>query len=60
LSHPYGPYLPSGIPSNPLTGVSTVMPVGQFPPDSPTGTGGWIYEQKTGRIAPDLGAFLKL
>ena len=52
--YPYGPYLPGGIPVNPYTGVSLVEPSETFPPTSCTGTGGWLYEPKSGRIAPDM------
>jgi len=52
--HPYGPYLPGGIPPNPYTGVSIVTPTDTFPPTVPSGVGGWLYHQETGRIAPDL------
>ena len=53
-AHPCGPYLPAGVPMNPYTGVSVVTPTDTFPPTTPSGVGGWLYHQKTGRIAPDL------
>ncbi len=52
--YPLGPYLPSGIPQNPFTGVSVVTPTDTFPPTAASGTGGWLYHQETGRIVPDL------
>lgn len=55
---PLGPYLRYGIPPNPMTGVATVTAVGQFPPKAPTGNGGWIYHQETGRIAPDVEGYV--
>jgi type II secretory pathway pseudopilin PulG len=51
---PYGPYLPHGIPVNPITGRSIVTPCETFPPLAPTSNGGWLYHQPTGRIVPDL------
>jgi general secretion pathway protein G len=56
--HPYGPYLPAGMPVNPYTGVSRVTPIETFPPTTPSGVGGWLYHQQTGRIAPDLEGYL--
>jgi general secretion pathway protein G len=52
--YPYGPYFPQKLPANPMTGISEVVPVETFPPEEPTGTGGWIYHQETGRIGPDV------
>ena len=52
--HPYGPYLPRGVPPNPHTGISMVTPTDTFPPAAHSGVGGWLYHQETGRIAPDL------
>ncbi len=52
--YPYGPYLPSGIPANPSTGIAFISPTDVFPPTKPTGVGGWLYHQPSGRIAPDV------
>ncbi len=52
--HPFGPYLPNGIPPNPCTGTSLISPIDVFPPTSPSGVGGWLYHQPTGRIAADV------
>jgi len=52
--HPYGPYLPAGVPINPYTGVSLVTPIETFPPTAPTDGGGWLYDPSTGRVVPDL------
>jgi hypothetical protein len=56
--YPYGPYLPQGVPANPFTGVATVTAVQEFPPRAPTGSGGWVFHQESGRIAPDLAGYL--
>jgi type II secretory pathway pseudopilin PulG len=53
-AYPHGPYLPGGMPVNPYTGVSEVTATDTFPPAAPTGVGGWLYHQQTGRLAPDL------
>jgi hypothetical protein len=55
---PLGPYFPSGIPANPMTGVATVTAVAEFPPKAPTGARGWVYHQATGRIAPDVDGYV--
>ena len=56
--YPYGPYLQSGLPVNPFTGSSIVTLTDTFPPKEPSGNGGWLYHQQTGRIAADLADFL--
>jgi len=56
--YPYGPYLPAGIPVNPITGRSVVSPTDAFPPQQPSGNGGWLYHEPTGQIVPDLEGFL--
>jgi len=52
--YPYGPYLPSGIPDNPSTGIAFISPTEVFPPTKPSGVGGWLYHQPSGRIAADV------
>ena len=52
--HPFGPYLPGGVPVNPHSGSSVVALTESFPPTAHTGTVGWLYHQESGRIAPDL------
>jgi general secretion pathway protein G len=52
--YPYGPYLHDGVPVNPVTGCSIVALTDTFPPARPSGNGGWIYHQETGRVAADL------
>jgi general secretion pathway protein G len=56
--YPFGPYFRTGIPVNTITGRSIVAPTDTFPPTAPSGNGGWIYHQQTGRIAVDLEEFL--
>ncbi len=56
--YPYGPYLHDGVPVNPVTGCSIVTLTDTFPPARPSGNGGWIYHQETGRIAADLEGYL--
>ncbi len=53
-AYPFGPYLQGGMPVNPMTGCSLVTTIDQFPPKAASGTGGWLYCQATGEIAPDL------
>ncbi|HOM16987.1 MAG TPA: hypothetical protein PK777_03630 [Thermoguttaceae bacterium] len=53
-NHPYGPYLPAGIPPNPYTGVNVVTAASTNPPTAPSGVGGWLYHEPTGLIWPDL------
>ncbi|MHC4176039.1 MAG: hypothetical protein ACYSWU_00945 [Planctomycetota bacterium] len=57
--YPYGPYLHAGVPVNPLTERSIVTPTDTFPPTAPSGNGGWLYHQETGRIAIDLEGYLE-
>jgi type II secretory pathway pseudopilin PulG len=51
---PYGPYLPKGIPVNPVTGRSVITASDSFPPPAASGNGGWLYHEATGQIAADL------
>ncbi len=55
---PHGPYLRGGVPVNSMTGRSIVTLTETFPPDSPSGNGGWIYHQASGQIAADTQRFL--
>ena len=55
---PCGPYLTAGMPVNPISGSSLVTAIGEFPPTTSRGTGGWLYHQETGQIAPDTPDFL--
>jgi general secretion pathway protein G len=52
--HPLGPYLPAGIPANPITGRSVVTATDTFPPTAASGHGGWLYHEPSGQIAPDV------
>jgi len=56
--YPFGPYLRSGLPLNPITGRSIVTATGVFPPTAPSKNGGWLYHQATGQIAADLAEYL--
>jgi hypothetical protein len=51
---PHGPYLPRGIPVNPVTGRSVITATDSFPPKAASGNGGWLYHEATGQIAADL------
>ena len=54
-SHPWGPYLPSGIPFNPETGLNTVRIVdeGESLVSANDGLFGWIYDPRSGLVEPD-------
>ncbi|MEX0712228.1 MAG: type II secretion system protein [Pirellulales bacterium] len=52
-SFPYGPYMLNGLPTNPITGSSTVTATASFPPTAASGNGGWLYHEATGQIAAD-------
>jgi len=54
----HGPYLPGGIPANPFTGSNQVTAIDHFPPTEATHSGGWLYHQETGRLAPDWPGYL--
>lgn len=56
--YPLGPYLRRGVPVNPVTGRSIVTLTDTFPPEAPSGNGGWLYHQPTGRIGIDLEEYL--
>jgi type II secretory pathway pseudopilin PulG len=53
-NHRLGPYFRAGIPVNPITGRCFITLTDTFPPTSQSGNGGWLYHQKTGRLAIDL------
>ena len=57
-NHPWGPYFPSGIPTNPMTGRTVVTASDSFPPTVASGNGGWLYHQPSGQIAIDLPGML--
>jgi hypothetical protein len=54
-THPWGPYLPSGIPLNPDTGLNTVRMVGaeESIESANDSLYGWIYDPTTGLIVAD-------
>jgi len=56
--YPFGPYLRTGVPLNPITGRSVVTLTKSFPATAPSGNGGWLYHQATGQIAADLEEYL--
>jgi hypothetical protein len=48
---PFGPYLPGGLPRNPVNGrndVTAVDPTGAQP--AADGTSGWLYDARTGEV----------
>lgn len=57
-SYPYGPYIMTALPPNPITGSSVVTATTTFPPTAESGAGGWLYHQATGQIAPDTNGYL--
>ena len=57
--HRFGPYFRAGIPVNPITGRCVVTLTDTFPPASPSGNAGWLYHQKTGKLAIDMAEYLK-
>ena len=56
--YPFGPYLWSGVPVNPVTGRSVIAAAKTFPPTAASGNSGWLYHQETGQIVPDLDEYL--
>ena len=56
--YPFGPYLRSGVPTNPVSGRSVITATKSFPPTAASGNGGWLYHQETGQIVPDLEEYL--
>jgi type II secretory pathway pseudopilin PulG len=57
--HRYGPYFRAGLPANPITGRCIVTLTETFPPAHPSGNGGWLYHQKSGKLAIDMAEYLK-
>ncbi len=51
---PYGPYLHKSLPTNPVTGRSTVTLTKVFPPKTASGNGGWLFHPDSGQVAIDL------
>jgi type II secretory pathway pseudopilin PulG len=55
-AYPFGPYVLNQVPENPITGYNTIRAFGGGAwPGTATadGTGGWVYDAATGRIAAD-------
>ncbi len=50
---PYGPYIQTQIPVNPVDGNPTVTATAVFPPTAATSAGGWLYDAATGQVAPN-------
>ena len=48
--HPYGPYLPAGMPSNPANGLTTVKFIRAEQGYSPDDSTGWIFFNKEGIV----------
>ncbi len=57
-TYPFGPYLASGIPPNPITGVATVTVLATIPPSAESGTDGWLYHAASGQIYIDKTGYL--
>jgi general secretion pathway protein G len=57
-SFPFGPYLQSQMPANPIDGHNTVIATAVFPPTAATSDGGWLYMAATGQIAANTAAHL--
>ena len=58
-NYPFGPYFHHDIPVNPRTDISTVTLMHEYPPKKASGVGGWLYNQETGKIVPDLDKYLE-
>jgi general secretion pathway protein G len=57
-SFPFGPYLQSQMPANPIDGHNTVTATAVFPPTAATSDGGWLYKAATGEIAANTASHL--
>ncbi len=57
-NYPYGPYIMTALPPNPITGKSVVTATTTFPPTAESGAGGWLYHEASGQIAPDTNGYL--
>ena len=57
-SFPFGPYLVTGIPENPVNGKNTVVEATTVPPAAVSGDAGWLYDTETGRIWANTTEFL--
>ena len=57
-SFPFGPYLVTGIPENPVNGKATVVEATTVPPAAVVGDAGWLYDTETGRIWANTAEFL--
>jgi len=52
IDFPYGPYLPGGLPRNPVNGLNDVRAVtsGEDEAPEPDGATGWLYDPQTGEV----------
>lgn len=60
--YPLGPYLPYGIPENPMNGLASVQMLAdgdEFPPE-PDGLSGWIYRPRTGELRANSAGWVPL
>jgi hypothetical protein len=57
----FGPYLPNGIPTNPLNGRSSIriLREGESFESVVDGLYGWIYDPRSGEVQPHILPFLK-
>jgi general secretion pathway protein G len=61
-AHPFGPYLPGGLPVQPFSGLNTVKvdtgAAGTTPAGAAAPGGGWIYRPSTGEIWIDHATYV--
>ena len=57
-SYPYGPYIQTQMPVNPIDGNNVVIATSVFPPTAATSDGGWLYDAATGQIAANNANYL--
>jgi type II secretory pathway pseudopilin PulG len=48
--HPFGPYLPGGLPINPVNGEASVLFLDQLEGFTPDNSSGWVYSQDEGVV----------
>ena len=54
-AYPFGPYLPHGLPANPINGLADVrvLASGESPPTSADDQSGWVYDASNGTLWPN-------
>ena len=57
-SFPFGPYLVTGLPENPMNGKNTVVQATAVPPTAAVGDSGWQYDAATGQIWANTPEFI--